>query len=67
MCRCGIKNNNLCDLCKSQVETYYHFFYECDKVGSFWTSVKAWIYIVTDTNINFSSTEIILGTPLTIP
>ncbi len=33
----------------------------------FWTSVKAWISIETDTNINFSSTEIILGTPSDIP
>ncbi len=32
------KNCNLCDLCKSQEETYHHLFYECDKVVPFWTS-----------------------------
>ncbi len=67
LCRWGIKNSNLCDLCKSQDETYHHLFYEFGKVVPFWTSVKAWISIETDTNINFSSTESILGTPSDIP
>ncbi len=44
----------------------YHLLHECDKLVHFWTSVKAWISIETDTNINFS-TEIILGTPSDIP
>ncbi len=67
LCRWGIKNSNLCDLCKSQEETYDHLFYKCGKVVPFWTSVKAWISVETDTNINFSSTKIIIGTPSDIP
>ncbi len=42
LCRWGIQISNLCDLCKSQEETYHHLFYECGKVVPFWTSVKAW-------------------------
>ncbi len=49
---------------KKNISTY---FIKCDKVVPFWTSVKAWISIKTNININFSSTEIILGTPSDIP
>ncbi len=53
------------------------FCYKCDKVLPFWckcdklvpfgTSVKAWVSIEADRNINFSNTETILGPPSNIP
>ncbi len=54
-------------LCQSQEEPYHHLFYECGTVVPFWTSFKAWSSTQTDTNINISSTEIILGTPSDTP
>ena len=32
----GIKNNDKCDLCGKQEETYVHLFCECEKIKPFW-------------------------------
>ncbi len=61
--RWGIKEHNLCDLCKKGVENYKHLFGECEKVKPFLRDVNNWIKSETDCHINFSDTEIILGTP----
>ena len=65
--RWGIKNSNACDLCGEYEETYVHLFCSCTKVKSFWIDVKRWITSETDTALNLSDSDIILGTMLKMP
>ncbi len=59
--------DNKCDFCKHKEENYIHFFYKCEKIQTFWREVKKWIQKETDTYINFTSSEILLGTPQDFP
>lgn len=59
----GIVESNKCCLCQQEEETYIHLFWYCPKVVQFWKKIKDWIKLNSDTEINFSPAEILLGTP----
>ena len=60
----GIKENDMCTFCRSEVESLIYLFWSCNVTSRFWQSFKQWL--ITDKGIadietiNFTST-IILG------
>ena len=59
----GIKENGLCSFCNVVEENYVHMFCQCECVKTFWKDVFKWSKKALGTVINFSNSEIILGTP----
>ncbi len=59
--------DNKCDFYKHKEENYIHLFFKCEKIQTFWREVKRWIQKETDNYINFTSSEIPLGTPEDTP
>ena len=60
----GIKENDMCTFCRSEVESLIHLFWSCNVTSRFWQSFKQWLTtdkgIADIETINFTST-IILG------
>ena len=56
-----IKDSNLCDFCKTDIETLYHLFYNCPFVKSFWTNLETVFKSKLSCNILLSIKEVILG------
>ena len=51
----------LCSFCNREPETIEHLLYDCFVAKALWNNFFLWIFQRTDTNINFSRTEILLG------
>ena len=57
----NLKETNLCDFCKSQIETTDHLFWECQHVQHLWCQLQNYL---RDKEINYtlSKSEAYLGT-----
>ena len=58
-----IKDTNKCSFCKNETETICHMFYECPIVENILKAIKDWIEKGTQTKLNFSKSNVILGYP----
>ena len=56
-----IKDTNLCTFCNEEVETHIHLFWECTFTAQIWDRLFNWINHVSQTNINFTLKQIMLG------
>ena len=55
----NIVNDNLCSLCKHDVETIKHLLFECDEVKHVWTDFQKWWKQVTGIKINLNYKSIV--------
>ena len=56
-----IKEHNLCSFSNSEIETIYHLLWDCTIVQELWGNIFRWLQEKTQTNIMFSSKEILFG------
>ena len=58
----GIRETNLCDICKKEAETYSHLFYTCEKAQDLWSGVKEWTQLKMGLQLEICSKTVIFGT-----
>ena len=56
-----IRQNNLCNFCKVEVESISHLFCQCVKVLELWKNIEAWIYNKVGVQHKLNDTMKILG------
>jgi hypothetical protein len=58
----GIRETNMCDLCKKEVETYIHLFYTCEKTKTIWQTTQEWTRNTTGQILEINPQTAIFGT-----
>ena len=56
-----IKDNPLCNFCRSDIDTYTHAFYDCPEVRIFWNEIELWMRERTQDDITLNIISVILG------
>lgn len=61
LCKINKIENNRCSFCEQEPETIKHLFVDCPKVTEFWESVKHWLQIHGNLNLNITDKAIIFA------
>lgn len=61
LCKINKIENNRCSFCEQEPETIKHLFVDCPKVKEFWESVKHWLQIHGNLNLNITDKAIIFA------
>ena len=56
-----MKDTNLCTFCNEEIETQFHLFWECTFSTLIWDRLFNWMNQITQTNIDFTPMQIMLG------
>lgn len=57
----GIANNELCSLCKVEIDFIEHFFFKCPKIKHLWTHVENTMNTKWGTNVVLNVNAVLLG------
>lgn len=57
----GIKNCNKCNICKTEIESIQHLFWECDEIKRIWQMLIEWIQNKINKTIQLNLTSILFG------
>lgn len=66
LCNIRICQDATCSFCDQQ-DTIQHFLYECQRVQTFWSTLRQWLAQEADFHIHTSMVEFIFGVPQGIP
>ena len=58
-----IKDNPLCNFCRSDIDTYSNAFYDCLDVRIFWNEIELWMRERTQDDITLTTVETVICNP----
>lgn len=66
LCNIRIRQDDTCSFCDRQ-DTVQHFLFECQRVQTFWSTLRQWLAQEADFHIHTNMLEFIFGVPQGIP
>ena len=54
-------DSNKCDICKEEIETLTHLFFDCVEAQNIWKNLTEWIRTKTGNKLDFTREKILFG------